>query len=262
MRIGQGTEHADAGLEHEFGCAHTRQEGDLRIPRIDVCALAHDDLPGVTVGHDLLLGQGQLDRPEAHPQLEALAAEVAERLDRRMRIAVIERLLDALIVELRRRLDHGPANRGFGGGAIGRDVDRPYRGPAYLIGKQAQCVLRQRRRVQRDAGIRKVDGLAAPTCLGVNRAIGRYDRAEVGDRVVHPEAVADSLEEHCLVKVLGTGRIDRDERDARGVLDLTGMLPRNRGGFGFGRLGELAGVGKGREIELGPDGIEVMAHGH
>ena len=107
-------------------------------------------------------------------------------------------------------------------------------------------------------GVGKIEGLPALACLGVDRSPGRDDRAEIRDRVVDPEAAADTFEEHCLVEVPGTGRVDRHKWDVGGVLDIRGLEGGDLLGLGLGIVGEVVSVDIRREIELGADGVEAI----
>jgi hypothetical protein len=108
--------------------------------------------------------------------------------------------------------------------------------------------------VQRHVAVGQVERLPSAADLAVERAAGRDERAEVGDRVVHPEPAGAPLDEHRLVEVLRPGRIDGDERQVGGVPPTFGH---HAGGHrAFGLLEHRRGERRG-QAELGANSVEV-----
>jgi len=71
--------------------------------------------------------------------------------------------------------------------------------------------------VQRHLGVGAVQRLAALVCLSVDRVPRRDEGGQVGDRVVHPVAVALALEVHRLVEVHRARGVDGHERQVGAV---------------------------------------------
>ena len=149
------------------------------------------------------------------------------------------------------------------------EVDRPEHGGAGPIGQQAGRALGERGRVQRHGAVGEVEGLPAPAHLGVERATRCDDGAEVGDRVVHPEAVAAAGDAERLVEILGPGRVDGHQLDVGGVDPPFAhqIAVQRRSRRRFGRLGHHRGGKRGGQRELGADGGEVrfgrgLGHSH
>src|SRR3954447_18587828 len=109
--------------------------------------------------------------------------------------------------------------------------------------------------MQRRVVVGRVHGHAAHMRIGVERAAGRDEGADVGDRVTDAVARPRPLDVQRLVEVARTGRVDRDERhvDAR----LRGLSPESRRtlrlrvGLRTERLGDL---------RLAAHRVEPVAH--
>ena len=249
MRSSVGAGHRaqdpDPGLEHELGRRHPGHERELRVPVLDrqqspplerVAAVggAHDLLVGHvearTAAIALLLDPREADLPE---ELERVAPP---RVDARLRLGVAEPLAGAHRRPLESRADHG---------ARLVELERPEEGAAIDVGQERDPILAQHRRVQRDAAVGGVQGLPAPAGLAVDRAVGTHEARDIRDRIVHEVPAVPALEVERLVEVLGSGGIDRDERQVAPV-DRRG---RGRGCRGL-RLGEHLGRESVGHVEL------------
>ena len=131
--------------------------------------------------------------------------------------AVVDRPLDAGVVELGRGPHPGPLDRDVGALAGRVDLDRPQQRRADLVGQQRRGALGDQRWVQRHLRVGAVEGLAALVGLHVDRVARGDERREVGDRVVDDVAVAVAHDVHRLVEVHRGGRVDGHQRQVGAV---------------------------------------------
>ena len=244
----QRAQEADLGLDHERGRAEAGQQRDLGVPELDGEHAAELQRPLLALDVDLLLRQRERDAAAQGVALDPQLADLLEQLEHLAGRAVVDRLLGALVAQLRRGADAGPLDEDLG--ALPRlvDLDRPEQGRADLVGEQRAGVLGDRLRVERDLRVGAVEGLATLVRLQVDRVPGRDEGRHVGDGVVDDVAVAGALDVEGLVEVHRALGVDRDERQLRAV-----EIGQPRvGGSGLGR-GEHLGREVARQLELGPD---------
>ena len=107
----QRAEHADSGVQHELGRAHPGHQRDLGIPAFDRKRRSKAERVAVRVLDHLLLGDRQGDAATAGFALLAQRPDLAQELQRLLRRAVVERALDARVVELLAAAHEGAAAR-------------------------------------------------------------------------------------------------------------------------------------------------------
>ena len=118
-------------------------------------------------------------------------------------------------VELLPAADTSLANVDVGALAGLVDVHRPDERGTQLAGKQARRALGQLGRVQARVAVGRVERHTAPVRLLVERAAGRDEGRDVGDRVPHSIPGAATFDVQRLVEVLRLRWVDRDELDRR-----------------------------------------------
>ena len=256
--LGQRAQQAHAGVEHEAGGHRAGEQRDLRVPVVRLAPRAPHRPPpvgGAVVGHDLLVGQAQLEGTSLDASGPAQPADVGQGLDARVQASGVGVRLHRGVVEAGHRAHERELHVVGDDDALAVEVDRPQRGAAHLVGQEAERALGQQRRVERHAAVGEVDGLSAAPRLHVDRT-PELDDAEVGDRVVHAEPVAAAFEVHGLVEVEGARRVDGDEREVRPV----GRRPRSGDddalGLGEDLVGERVGAVGGRQVELAAERFE------
>ncbi len=200
------------------------------------------------------------DRAPGGLPLLAQPADLAEQGERFLGRLVVEDALDARVVEPGTGTDQGAAYGDAGQRGVGVEVELPQDGRAVLVGQQAGGALAEVGRVQRDAFVGEVEGGDAVVRLGVKGAARGDEGGHIGDGVVDAEAspgarrgrppAAPPGEEHRLVEIEGTGRVDGEEGEVGGVLQ--GVLGHHRpvgGRDARGPGGALRlGLGRGREV--------------
>ena len=103
--------------------------------------------------------------------------------------------------------------------------------------------------MQRGAGVRAVERLAAQLRLRVDGAARADERRDVGDRVAHPVAAVAPLEVHGLVEVHRARRVDGEERQVGDVVRAKRRAAAAAAcGLGLHVGGKLSG-----SSQLGPD---------
>ena len=219
--------------EHQLGRGLAGHQRDLGVPPLHRQRRAERELVAVLALLDLLLGDRQRD--PAAPLLAFLAeqADLLQQVQRIARRPVVQRALDARVVELLPAADERPADVDLDSLAGRVDLHRPEDGRADLVGQEAAGALGQRRRIEARVPVRRVERLAALVCLDVHRPARGDERGDVGDRVADAVALTAPLEVERLVEVHRLRRVDRDERDRRLVL-----VGEPRGADGALRIGE------------------------
>jgi hypothetical protein len=251
VRLRQRAQDADLAVHHQVGGGHPGQQRDLRVPALDRQRGAELQRPLAARGDDLLVGNRQIHTAAFELALLAELADLAEQLQRLRRRTGVEVLLHPGVVELRARLHQRAFADHFGAFAGGVDGDRPQQRGPYGVRQQRRGALGQLRRVQRRALVRRVQRLAAPARLEVDRVTGLHERRDVRDRVVHGVAVAGAFDVQGLVEVHRVRRVDRDELDV-GPVQLRQPRVLHRRQRGRGDLGRELG----RDLELAPDGLQ------
>ena len=172
--------------------------------------------------------------------------------------------LDARVVEPGPTADRRALEAGRGRRAGRVEVDRPQQRRTFLVGQEARGSLAELVREHRRASVGQVLRHAPDERLAVERAPGRDERGDVGDRVVDAIAVRASFGVVRLVEIHGIRRIDRDERQVARVEPIGGphaggrhrTARRDRCCFGLD-----VGRERGRDLELGPDAREGFREG-
>ena len=214
-RVGrrQGAEQSDAGVDHQRGGAEAGEQRDLRVPGLDRQHRAELQAPAAVLVDDLLLGQRQ-----RHPAARRLAgqpqlADLAQEREHLVGGAGVELGLDARRIDsLARDLTRARSTVTSVPSPVASTLILHTRAGRTWSGSSEPASSEIDRRVQRDLGVGAVEGLAAAVGLHVDRVAGRDERREVGDGVVHDEAVAGALEMHRLVEVHRRRRVDGHER--------------------------------------------------
>ncbi len=184
VRRRQRAEQADLRLDHERGGAEAGQQGDLGVPQLDREHAAELQRPLVALDVHLLLRQRERDPAAQGVALDPQLADLLEQQEHLAGRAVLDRLLRALVAQLRRRPHPCALDEDLGALAGLVDLDRPQQGRPDLVGDQRAGVLGDRLRVQRHLRVGAVEGLAALVRLQVDRVTRGDERRHVGDGVV------------------------------------------------------------------------------
>ena len=186
---------------HQLGGGLTCHQRDLSVPALDRQRRPVRQLVAVRPLAGLLLGEGQRNPAAARLALLAEAADLAQQLQRLGRGAVVERTLDARIVELLAAADEGSAHLDLHAFTARVDLHRPEERRACLAGEKAACALGELRRIQARVRVGRVQGLATGVRLDVHRPARGHKGSHVGDRVTDAVAPAVPLEVKRLVEV-------------------------------------------------------------
>lgn len=247
-RGGVGRQHRakdpDPAVKHDPACRHPGEEGQLGVPLLDTEREPALDPVAVLVADNLLFGHVQA-RTAARPL--AGDPELADHREKREGRgcgcgacgrgpgtrgtgarpgrARIDSDLRRRIVELRAGTDPGALDAGRAdirpverGTAIGVELDRPDERAPILVREQRGAPLTEFARVQRHRPVRKIEGLAAAPCLGVERAARRHKARHVGDRVAeHEPGAAGALDMERLVEVTRLRWVERHKLDVAEV---------------------------------------------
>ncbi len=161
----------------------------------------------------LLVGTVEARAPARLLKGDALQPDLLQQHDRFGSAAGVDLLLDLVV--------GGPAGalhlRPFHGHRrdvrAGVQLECPDEGAAHLVRQQGRRTLAEHDGVQRDAAIGRVHRLPALAGLGIDRAAGRHEGGNVGDRVPGLVARAVPGEMQRLVEIGRTLRVDGDEGD-------------------------------------------------
>jgi hypothetical protein len=102
--------------------------------------------------------------------------------------------------------------------------------------------------MERGAGVRAVERLAAQPCLRVDRAARGDERRDVSNGVADSVAAVATFQMHGLVEVHRARWVDGEERQVGEVVRAKRQRLSSGPGFGFDRMGKGLGQPK-----LGPD---------
>ena len=230
------------GPEHELGGRHAGEQRDLRVVVLGRERHAVADGPRPVLAHDLLLGDLQLHAAARDLQRQPPLPDLREQLGDRRRDVGVRVLRDAA------DLGAGDVGGDEVPGAV--EVERPQDGRGPLPREQARDALRQGERVQRRLRVGRVDGDAARVGLGVERAAGRDERRDVGDRVADAVPVAAPLDVQRLVEVARPRRVDGHEGDVDAI-----ARPRRADGA---HLRLDLGRERGGDVGLAADRLEPL----
>ena len=231
------------GTEHELGGRHAGEQRDLRVVVLGRERHAVADGPRPVLAHDLLLGDLQLHAAARDLQRQTTLPDLREQLGDRRRDVGVGVLRDAA------DLGAGDVGGDEVPGAV--EVERPQDGRGPLPREQARDALRQGERVQRRLRVGRVDGDAARVGLRVERAAGRDERRDVGDRVADAVPVSAPLDVQRLVEVARPRRVDGHEGD----VDAITRLRRADGA----RLRLDLGRERGGDVGLAADRLEPLS---
>ena len=134
----------------------------------------------------------------------------------------VDGLLRLRVIQSRMGPDQRPGHVDLGLATFGVEVDRPHERRPDLVGQQAGRALTHLRRMQRRAGVRAVERLAASVRFGVEQVTGRDEGCDVGDGVAHAITAGHPgdgppFDVHGLVEVHRAGRVNRQEGDVGNV---------------------------------------------
>ena len=195
--------------QHDRGGDAARQERDLGVPVLGGQArLPLQPVAGrrSRIGDDLLSRGVQGHRAARAGQC---GAAVCDLVQDGLALAAEMGVVELLAASDERAPDR---RRGLVPSLV--ELDREDDRRPVLVGEQARGSLPDRARVERAAGVGRVDGDPAPPRLRLDRPAPVDELADVGDRVAHAvPAVSPPLEEHRLVEVHAARRVDREERE-------------------------------------------------
>ena len=245
--VGQRPQQADLRFQHQLGRRLPGHQRDLRVPALDRERGPKGERIAVGSGGDLLLRDPEIDSTPSPLTFLPEQPDLAQQLERLGGAAVVERALDAGVVELLATAYERASKVDVDALAARVDLHRPDERRARLTGKEAARALGEGRGVEPGVLVRGVERLAAVVSLGVHRPARLDERGDVGDRIADAVAAAVTLEVERLVEVHRLGRVDGDERD-RGLVGLRQAR----------RAARLLGVGQDGLGKLQRD-VEVLA---
>src|SRR6476619_1868293 len=224
---GDGAEDPRLSFEHQLRRGHPGHERDLRVPPLDRKGRAVRKLVPVRALRDFLLGQLQAHAAAANLALLAEDPHLAQEPEHLVCGPVVDGSLDAAVRELLAAADTSLADVDVGALAGLVDVHRPDERGTQLAGKQARRALGELGRIQTRVAVGRVERHTAPVRLLVERAAGRHEGRDVGDRIPHSIARTATFDVQRLVEVLRLRWVDRDELD-RGLVRLRQLERRDR----------------------------------